>query len=80
VLKTTKLTVVTTLCPVVGKEKHCYHQSLQYYQILTRVSVMMDPDADQVKTSICPGVSKMTYLQHNTTHMNPRANEENGVK
>lgn len=29
----------------------------------TRASVMMVPDADQVNTSICPGVSIKTYLQ-----------------
>lgn len=29
----------------------------------TRASVMMVPDADQVKTSIWPGVSINTYLQ-----------------
>ena len=29
---------------------------------LTKASVMMDPDADQEKTSICPGVSNNTYL------------------
>lgn len=27
-----------------------------------RASVMIAPDADQVKTSICPGVSNMAYL------------------
>lgn len=30
---------------------------------LTRDSVIMEPEADQVKTSICPGVSIRTYLQ-----------------
>ena len=29
---------------------------------LTNVSVIIQPEADQVKTSICPGVSKMIYL------------------
>lgn len=28
-----------------------------------RDSVMIAPDADHVKTSICPGVSNRTYLQ-----------------
>jgi len=30
---------------------------------LTKVSVKMVPDADQVKTSIWPGVSNMKYLE-----------------
>lgn len=34
----------------------------------TRASVMMVPDADQVKTSICPGVSISTYLRVQTGH------------
>ena len=28
-----------------------------------KVSVMIEPEADQVKTSICPGVSMITYLK-----------------
>lgn len=36
----------------------CYNTLLLH----TRVSVMMVPDADQVNTSICPGVSINTYL------------------
>ena len=31
-------------------------------QVDARASVMIAPEADQVKTSICPGVSKMAYL------------------
>ena len=31
-------------------------------RILTRASVMIVPEADQVNTSICPGVSIKTYL------------------
>ena len=31
---------------------------------LTRASVMMFPEADHVKTSICPGVSINTYLKN----------------
>ena len=27
-----------------------------------KVSVIIEPEADQVKTSICPGVSKIAYL------------------
>lgn len=30
-------------------------------------SVMMDPDADHVNTSICPGVSKTAYLDKRET-------------
>ena len=30
---------------------------------LTKVSVIIVPDADQVNTSICPGVSKIMYLK-----------------
>ncbi len=31
-------------------------------EMFTKASEMMVPDADQVKTSICPGVSNSTYL------------------
>jgi hypothetical protein len=30
---------------------------------LTKVSVIIVPDADHVNTSICPGVSKIMYLK-----------------
>lgn len=45
----TLLTVSITYTTTVGYEE-------------ARVSVMMVPEADQVNTSICPGVSKIIYL------------------
>ena len=33
-------------------------------EILTSVSVMIEPEADHVNTSICPGVSNMAYLSY----------------
>lgn len=43
--------------------RHLLQRRPAEQQVLTRASVMMVPEADQVKTSICPGVSIRTYLQ-----------------
>jgi hypothetical protein len=38
------------------------HREATASEKLTRVSVMIEPEADHVNTSICPGVSNNTYL------------------
>ena len=64
-LRTMSITYTTT----VGKVEACSHVAEELLRSahktprqLTSVSVMMVPEADQVNTSICPGVSKITYL------------------
>ena len=52
----------------IGQEiSHTTHQYTALYHnalciLLTKVSVIILPDADHVKTSICPGVSNKMYL------------------